>query len=326
MPFHDKSEERPTSGAQPSAAHHPLAERRGAPTPCESERRHAPSVSERARIRDAWTAFWQDPSSGRGCVRGAPEVTAALGAHWRGFAAALEEGARVLDLGCGAGAAGQALVAARGDIAVTGVDFARVPPSADARIRLLSNAPMENLSFDGAGFHAAISQFGFEYSRTHKAAPRLARALAPGARLSFIVHHAQSSIVAANRASLAAIRAIQEAELRAPFLAGGGFTLSAKLSALSRAHPGERLVAELSSGLPVRARAGGAKAAAWDAVEEILAQERTILEALDACCVAPEEMEGWLGPLRPSFAIRSVSSLRKENGDPIAWRIDASRL
>jgi len=45
------------------------------------------------------------------------------------------------------------------------------------------------------------------------------------------------------------------------------------------------------------------------------------LEALDACCVDPEELDGWLGPLRQFCAVTSVSTLRKPNGIPIAWRI-----
>lgn len=280
---------------------------------------------DRTRIRDAWTAFWQDPASGRQCIRGAPDITQALRDHWSGIAAHLPSDVRVLDLGCGAGAAAHALITARQDLHVTGIDFARVPAASDARITLLSDTAMEQLPFQDARFDAIISQFGFEYSRTHKTAHQMARVLKPGGRFSFVVHHAGSSVVATNRASLAAIRDIQELDMCEAFLAGNVFALGAKLAFLQREHPGDTMVQELSRSLPARARQGGAKGAAWRAVEEILAQERAILEALDGCCVAPEELDGWLGPLRQVCAVTSTSVLRKPNGVPIAWCIGGTR-
>ena len=216
-------------------------------------------VRDRARVRDAWTAFWQDPASGLGCIRGAPDITQALRSHWSSFANSLDASAHVLDLGCGAGAAAGAIVAARRDLQVTGIDFARVPAASDACIRLISDTAMEQLPFEEASFDAAVSQFGFEYSRTHKTAHQMARVLRPAGRFSFVVHHAESSVVAANRASLDAIRAIQEVDMREAFLAGNAFALGAKLNSLQRAHPGDTLVAELTRSLPARARQGGGK-------------------------------------------------------------------
>jgi SAM-dependent methyltransferase len=282
-------------------------------------------LRERARIQDAWTAFWQDPASGQQCIRGAPDITQALRSHWSSFAASLDAGARVLDLGCGAGAAASAIVAARRDLHVTGIDFAIVPVATDAQIRLLSDTAMELLPFADGSFDAVVSQFGFEYSRTHKTAHQLARVLKPAGMFSIIVHHAGSSVVATNRASLNAIRTIQELDMREAFLAGNTFALGAKLSSLQQEHPGDTLVQELSRSLPDRARQGHERKTAWSALEEILAQERAILDALDACCVAPEELDGWLGPLRQVCAVTSTSILRKPNGAPIAWRIEGTK-
>jgi len=284
-------------------------------------------LHDRTRIREAWTAFWQDPASGQQCIRGAPDVTQALRSHWSAFAEQLGARARILDLGCGAGAAANALVAARRDLQVTGVDFAMVPAAAEASITLIPDTPMEQLPFEDGSFDAAISQFGYEYGRTHKTARQLARVLTPGARFSFIVHHAESSVVAANRARLDAIRTIHTPDMRAAFLAGNVFVLNAKLARLQREHPNNTLVGALARHLPVRATNGSEQRnAAWAAVEEALWPERTVLEALDACCVAPEELDGWLGPLRQFFAVTSVSILRKPNSDVIAWCIDGARL
>lgn len=284
-------------------------------------------LHDRTRIREAWTAFWQDPASGQQCIRGAPDVTEALKGHWSAFAEQLPAQARVLDLGCGAGAAASAMVAARRDLSVTGVDFALVPAAGEASIRLRADTPMEQLPFEDGSFDAATSQFGYEYSRTHKTARQLTRVLAPDARFSFVVHHAESSVVAANRARLDAIRTVHAPDMRAAFLAGNIFVLKAKLARLQQALPHDTLVGSLARHLPVRATQGSAQRhAAWAAVEEALWPERTVLEALDACCVAPEELDGWLGPLRQFFSVTSVSILRKPNGDPIAWRIAGTRV
>lgn len=282
---------------------------------------------DRTRIREAWSAFWRDPASGMQCVRGAPDITHAMQSHWSQFAASLPPGARVLDLGCGAGAAPGAVGAARPDLHITGIDFATVPPSRNARITLISDMPMEHLGFENASFDAVISQFGYEYGRTHKTARQLARVLAPEAKFSFIVHHAGSTVVATNRTRLNMIRAVYEPDMRAAFLAGNSFALKAKLSALLRAHPNDTLVQELSRLLPIRAQQPSReRGAAWNALEDALAPERTILEALDSCCVDPEELDGWLGPLRQFCAVTTISVLRKPNGDPIAWRIEGVRL
>jgi len=282
---------------------------------------------KRAGIKDAWTAFWQDPSAQMQCIRGAPDITEALRGHWSAFAASLAPGARVLDLGCGAGAAARALVAARRDLHVTGIDFARVPSAADPQIELLSDTAMEYLPFADATFDAAISQYGYEYGRTHKTAKQLARVLAPGGKFSLLVHHAESSVVAANRARLNALAAFEEQDVRAAFLSGSAVAVNAEMSSLRKDYPGDTLVAELARVLPLRARIGDRerRTAMWSAVEVALSPERAILEMLNACCVAPEELDGWLAPLRQFCEVTAVSVLRKANGTPIAWRIDGAQ-
>ncbi len=227
----------------------------------------------------------------------------------RRFAFSLGESSRVLDLGCGAGAAAGAIAAARRDLSVTGIDFARVPDAGDARIKLLCDTPMESMPFADASFDAVVSQFGFEYSRTHKTANQLARVLAPGARFSFVVHHAASSVVAANRARLNAILGLQRRDMQAAFLGRQRVSRWTRSSLRCGASiRGDTLVSELARVLPLRARAGSReREAAWSALGVALSPELTILEALDACCVAPEELDGWLGPLRQFCAVTATS-------------------
>jgi SAM-dependent methyltransferase len=282
-------------------------------------------LCDRTQITDAWTAFWREPGTGVQCLRGAPDISQIAGTHWASFAASLPIKARVLDIACGAGAAARAMTAARRDIRVTGIDIAKVPRAADAQIEVVSNTAMEALPFADASFHAAVSQFGFEYGDLGRTATELARVLAPGARFSFLVHHAGSSIVATNRARLRALVAVQAGTMRTAFLAGDVDTLHAEMSSLQRRHPHDALVAELARVLPTRARAESRERnAMWSAVEIALAPERALLEELNICCVAPNDMDNWLAPLRRCCEVTAVSVLRKQRGEPIAWRLDGA--
>jgi len=283
-------------------------------------------LQDKSRLRQAWTEFWKHPASGGQCLRGAPDIGQALNAHWSSFAASLPADGHVLDLGCGAGAAASALVAARSGLRVTGVDFAMLPPAPAANIALLQDTPMETLPFADASFDAAISQFGFEYGRAHKIARQMARVLKPGARFSFIVHHAGGTVVAANRAGLNLMRSVQGPEMQALVLSGSALGVEQKLRDLARLHPADNLLEPLLRKLPERTRgSAAARKQAWLALNEALSPGRAILEALDVCSVAVDEIEGWLGPLRQLFAVTSVSELRKADGGLIAWCIEGTQ-
>jgi len=111
--------------------------------------------------------------------------------------------------------------------------------------------------------------------------------------------------------------------MRKAFLAGSAAAVAGGMVSLRRDYPGDALVAELARVLPPRARMDGrARDAAWNAIEVALAPEQAILEALDSCCVAPEELDGWLGPLRQFCQVTEASVLRKPTGVAIAWRVE----
>jgi SAM-dependent methyltransferase len=275
--------------------------------------------------QDAWTAFWKDPMQSR-CASGAPQIWQALTAHWSAFAESLDPGTRILDLGCGAGAVARLLLAARGDLEITGIDFARVPLTIYPRFELLSDTAMESLPFDTPCFGAVVSQFGFEYSDCRRTVDELARVLAPGARLSMLVHHANSAIVATNRARRAALSGFLTAPVRTAFCASDGMTFQGQMQALQQKHPGDTLIAELARCLPSRlGRTPRERSAIWKSLEDALAPECCLAESLDARCVEPEQIEQWLAPLRGLCSRLSISVLPEVDGTPIAWRVEGSR-
>ncbi len=145
-----------------------------------------------------WSTFWHEFAA-----EGAPaerchipgEGRQAADAHWARFAERLPHGARVLDGGCGAGTIGRTLLGRRGDLAVTGVDWAELPGADVANLILMPSVRMEALPFGDACFDAAVSLFGIEYGDIDETARELGRVLRPGAPFSFLVHHVDSAIL-----------------------------------------------------------------------------------------------------------------------------------
>jgi SAM-dependent methyltransferase len=284
-----------------------------------------PALGVHGRTKDAWTAFWQDPGQSR-CVAGVPGVWQSLTNHWSSFAMSLAGGTRVLDLGCGAGAVARVLLAARRDVHVTGIDFARLPLTIYPQVELLSDTAMESLPFAECSFGAVISQFGYEYSTTDEAAREIALVLTADAKLSFLVHHAESSIVTGNRSRLNALNTFLGPTMRAAFCCGDVAGFNAQMSALIEKLPNDTLIAELARSVPSRLeRAQQERIAIWNAIEDALAPERCLASSLNANCVAPAEINEWLGALRDVCVLMPVAVLREPNGDPIAWKIEGSR-
>ena len=278
------------------------------------------------RTKDAWTAFWQEPGQSR-CVAGNPDIWQSLNRHWSLFAGSLAAGSRVLDLGCGAGAVARLLLDARHDVSITGIDFARIPLTIHPHVELLSDTAMERLPFAEGSFAAAVSQFGYEYSQMERTAHEMARVLAVDARFSLLVHHADSSIVATNRARLSALVAVLGQPMRAAFCSGNAAAFNAQIQALAARYPHDTLVVELARSLPARLnRAQQERMAIWNAIEEALAPERCLADTLNACCVGPEELDEWLAPLQSVCGVSPVGVVRESCGEPIAWRIEGVAL
>jgi ubiquinone/menaquinone biosynthesis C-methylase UbiE len=272
-----------------------------------------------ARDRKAWTQFWAD-SAQSSCAAGAPQIRTSLLGHWSAFAGSLPRGAHVLDLGCGAGAVGRMLLATRPDLHVTGVDAAEVPRSQLPGMNLISETDMESLPFDDGSFNAVVSQFGYEYSQPRDSAHELKRVLAPGAPLSFLVHHSESAIVDANRARLGAVVAFLAPTMRTSFCSGDAEGLASQITLLVQRYPDDTLIAQLARALPTRLGwLMEKRVSTWELLEDALAPEMQVSDSLNACCVAPSQIDAWSGPLREVCELQPITILREPNGTPIAW-------
>ena len=276
----------------------------------------------------AWTEFWQEQGPGSRCLaRASPDWHRALNDHWQSLAAAFPPGARVLDIGCGAGAVARSLGEVRRDLTIIGIDFAEIPSGGDGTIEIWSGTHMEATPFPGASFGAAVSQFGYEYGQTEEAAKELARVLTPGAPFSFLVHHSESPILADSGAHAGALEGLSGSRLGTSFLSGDAAALDRELSSLRRKFPGESIMIDQAAhGLHRHVGTSELqRARIWKAVTDALAPGRVLEEALEKCCVAADEMDRWLAPLNAKFAIKPPSAIRLKGGQPIAWKIEGTR-
>ena len=275
---------------------------------------------------EAWSLFWAAQGPGSRCLARSPELYAPLDAHWHGFACSLAPCARVLDLGCGTGAVGHALLHASHDLRITGVDLASISRSADTRLELLSNVSMESLPFDSQTFDAAVSQFGYEYGDPVRSGEEIARVLAPGARLSFLIHHPEGPLVTAMRRHRRAIEELCGIRIQAAFFAGDATALSERIAMLKRECANDSLIEDAGRGLHTHiSNPESGRLQVWRAIVDALAPELVMLDSLEFCCVDDRSIEKVVEPLCEAFELRPPTSLRTRRGEPIAWIIEGKR-
>lgn len=163
-----------------------------------------------------WSQYWHYDRIAS-CFDGAGRTNYAdeIADGWRRFFETLPDGARILDLCTGNGAA--ALIAAEtarertGNFRIVAVDQADIDPASHvsrhgedyASIIFLRGTEIEALPFPRAGFAAVISQYGIEYTDLDRSLPEAVRMIAPGGRLRFVVHAADGVVARDSRAVIA---------------------------------------------------------------------------------------------------------------------------
>jgi len=155
--------------------------------------------------KSAWDRYWSGTAGAAGCLPKLARQGSPLEPIWREFALALPPHATVLDLGTGDGAVLALLHAARDDLALCGVDYARQLPPLSVPAKLYPNTRLECLPFSDREFDSVVSQFGIEYAERSSAAAELVRVLAIDGRFRLVLHHVDSPILRHNRSRLDAL-------------------------------------------------------------------------------------------------------------------------
>lgn len=273
--------------------------------------------------QDNWSRFWESGVAGPGCLPQSALVLAAFDRLWADHALRLGDEARILDIGCGSGFVGQALVRANPRLKVVGIDYAQVPPSPDPRVELRPGVRAEALGMDDASLDGAVSQFGIEYCDVPRASAELGRTLRPGAPIAFLVHHSASPVVTHNERRSAALGAIASGNVGPAFVAGDRTSLAAALNALRKEHPDQQVVEEFSAGLG--SAIGGdssSRRMQWDGLREMLSSEIAILDALRHAAVG--DVESWLDGFGDAFEWQQPETVGGDGG-PVAWLVRGAR-
>ncbi len=151
----------------------------------------------------AWNRYWKGGHSDTCFHQGG---VFSLRDDWAEFFRGLPDSARILDLATGNGAlpliAAEVSRADNRGFSIVGVDFAtprpELLPGIDTTllesVSFVGSTPLENMDFEAASFDAVTSQYGFEYSDTRRSIPNIARVMAPGSRLRFLVHSSGGNV------------------------------------------------------------------------------------------------------------------------------------
>ena len=276
-----------------------------------------------------WSTFWQEfnletvphercyiPGDGRPVVD----------RHWALFAETLPRGAQVIDLACGAGIVGSTLLRRRGDLRVTGVDWADVPMAPVPNLTIRPWVSMEDLPFGDGSFDAAVSLFGIEYGDIGRTARELERVLKPGARFSFLVHHRDSEILREGGTRRRAVRETLSGKMKAAFLAGSLAAVDLQRQRLKAQFPDEPSVNLLIDYLRRNvARTRAERQSLWQKLADDFEPEISLLLHLERSAKSPAGMGAWLASLLSGMSLVSVSVVRRGSGEPIAWRVDGIR-
>ena len=148
-------------------------------------------------ISQAWTSYWQHSHNMGTCLpESSGPLVATLNTVWDNLGKTIKQGSTILDLACGIGHVGLALLKIQPNFDITGVDYAKI--SSKAPFEILSNIDLSKLPFENNSFLHCVSQFGFEYSDMEKAASEVSRVTKPDGSLTFVMHHQGSKILKTN--------------------------------------------------------------------------------------------------------------------------------
>ena len=153
-------------------------------------------------MQDPWSLYWQSDCLESCVATQSTQDVLVIARFWEKLALQLHADAQVLDVATGNGAVPATLLKANSKLGITAVDKAKIDPlrflsapGALIGVNFQADVDICTLPFEGAVFDAVTSQFGIEYASLEQAGPELLRVAKCGARVRFLMHHADSKIV-----------------------------------------------------------------------------------------------------------------------------------
>jgi ubiquinone/menaquinone biosynthesis C-methylase UbiE len=275
----------------------------------------------------AWTIYWQNSLTGTGhCLPDAPRSTrSALRSVWSALGERLVN-AKVLDLGCGRGEVGLAILEASPQSLVTGVDYASLGPSPHPRLQFFSQTRIEQLPFPSCYFDGATSQFALEYAQWPSAIREVARVLRPDAPFSLIAHHADSVVAEQAARRSMALRSLVSKEVERTLLEGDRAAFMKELEKIRELTNSSQIVDEFAAGLGAFLNEPASRRPAlFGHVRNLARAETAVLAALQRSIWDSSKFDQRRAELAQFFTIVSASTLVTENQRPLAWVLHMHR-
>ncbi len=299
----------------------------------------------------AWTRFWACGT--RMAYFDHSPMRDAIEDIWTEVAAAVAPGARILDLGCGAGAAlmalGVALSRSGGFASLSGVDLARLPAPAPelAQADLRGETDICDLPYADHSFDLTLSQFGAD-TALPEALCEIRRVLRPGGRMTLLLHSREGPVWrdAAERlarldamfrpgaivdasAVLASARIGGTAAVEQGALWDAASQAFAAADMATRGSPRDDAARQMLRDLSVvwRARETIGDVAAKEAQEELFAETAAYARRLADFVGAARDAQAisdLAQAVQGVFAGACAVAEVKAAGTPFAWRLDAA--
>lgn len=285
----------------------------------------------------AWTEFWaRSGSDASNCLPSAPPYAAGhLENLWQDFFMDLPEAGKILDLGTGGGAVPSVAQRTRGDLDITGVDYAAALPSPHPSIRMVPGVALESLPFADHSFDAVTSQFALEYADRTTAVPELQRVLKPRGAILIIAHHSDGAVLGPNMRRLAAIEEIlspgnlydQVEDIagkgREPDAASRG-QLTEQLHRLRERHPKLRIVNELAL-WTARTMVEENALQKLAGLRDELGLEIRRLSSLRSAALSERQARALAKDISPTHSCELSAIEIPEEATPLAWQIATPR-
>ena len=244
----------------------------------------------------SWSAYWRQGSNQVSCLPGAPQALGnLLDGIWADLARSLGDGASVIDLACGGGAVGSAMLSAPADLEITGIDFANFADDRALPYPIVQ-ASIEKIPLADASFDAAVSQFGIEYADAAQAGAELQRLLKPGAKSVMIVHHAESVIVQENIKRGELLRSVNQEDIWAAATGHDLKQLQLSFEAIHAKFGESALFLELANAIrSVLGLESSQRAIDIEELRTSMLGELNIIDSLMAAAVSPKVIDKWTG-------------------------------
>jgi ubiquinone/menaquinone biosynthesis C-methylase UbiE len=164
-----------------------------------------------------WSVYWAADRIHSCVAEDQQNDQGLLNKVWQDFAKKAVSGAQMIDLATGNGAVPLAMLSARTDLDLSGIDRASIDPSKYVsdrpelkQVKFYPNTDINDLGILDKRFDAVTSQFGIEYAGLHETIGAVSSNLKSLGELLFLIHHDQSNVITSSKSKVTEMKELLE--------------------------------------------------------------------------------------------------------------------